>query len=429
MISLNLIASQGIRSDGKIIDLSREAATPAPTPIPTMPGSAPPARKSKVAQEVEAQPAAETEIQATEEQKTAQVSEPKPEPPKGPSVPKPKPKIDASVFDMVEKNLDMIEDAEKEELKAPKRKVLSEEKKPVQTRKRHPFRRFFLAIIFVAIVLFAYAWFSGRIEQRDIERFYRNNVATLIHKVFPQKGKNIAGTAQRIGEQLPGVVQDAADVASSTISALEPLAVTNEISDYYIEHIQRGSVILEAVIAIFEKLPPSSRFSYLDANPDKITFVVYVPSREVGLRLKEDLEATGQFQYTDVFFIERTGGSSNPYQVMAALNTTGDIPKRSKGFRHLQDQEISQTLGTIGQQNHAKYGSFQIQRGDSEKPRKTTLSGRVTYRNLVPFLMALEKPRINLGTENLHISDKVGGRLDISILDFTLEAHIYPRKS
>ncbi len=410
MIKLNLAANQGIKTDGKILPI--EEILPPP--------------QSDVQARV--QPGAKKSDQSIEDliqarQKSAA-----------------KKKIDASVFDALEQNLDMIETAEEEEFtpQDKKKSRADELEKPVKVRKRRRTRRFIAFLFFVALCAAGYTWYTGEWTVRDVQNFYQKNIAQKItgqlDRILPKHSKQVKNTAQKVGKQLPGVMKGAAEmgkgVASSTVNALEPIAYPNEISDYYIDLINRGNVLLSATAGIFQKLPPNASLQYLEGNADRITFVVYIATREAGLALKRDLSETGLFLKPDIFYIERAGANpANPFQVMAVLKTSGKITLRTKGFRHKSDTALGQILGRIGKQHQVTYSGFNIYQGQANQPYKSKLTGSVSFKHIAPFLETLINTKINFGADKIYISDNSGRNLVNSILSLSLESEIFPRKS
>ena len=340
--------------------------------------------------------------------------------------PKPKQKIDESVFELAEQNLDLIEQAEKEEF-VPKHPSLPPKKEkeggPVIIKRRRPVLKFFyllLALIVIAGGFWVYkSEFYKKIGIKVPSKSEVKEVAEKIPGKVTGKIPEVVGEAKKIGES----------VIASSKEVMQQAVVASEISGQYITQILIGKNVLDVSLKLFQSFPQNARLQYLRVKSNKISFIFYLPTRDEGYTFKNNIVNNSRFLSPDVFYIERDESNLNaPYQIMAILRYKDTISRSSHGFGFKLDNELAQIIGTIGQSSNVFLTPLKIFKAQNNLPRKAQFSGKGSIKNCIRFYKKIMDMNMNIGIECVYVYDNSNQKLENTQLNFRIDADIFPRK-
>ncbi len=318
--------------------------------------------------------------------------------------PKPKQKIDESVFELAEQNLDLIEQAEKEEF-VPKHPSLPPKKEkedgPVTIKRRRTVLKIFYLLLALIVVVGGFWVYKSK--------FYKK----------AEKIPEVVGEAKEIGES----------VIASSKEVMQQAVVASEISEQYITQILIGKNVLDVSLKLFQSFPQNARLQYLRVKSNKISFILYLPTRDEGYAFKNNIVNNSRFLSPDVFYIERDESNLNaPYQIMAILRYKDTISKSSSGFGFKLDNELAQIIGTIGQSSNVFLTPLKIFKAQNNLPRKAQFSGKGSIKDCIRFYKKIMGMNMNIGIECVYVYDNSNQKLENTQLNFRIDADIFPRK-
>jgi len=343
------------------------------------------------------------------------------------ATPKPKQKIDADLFKLAEQNLDLIEQAEKEEFvpkhkpKPPKKE--KEEGPTIKIKRRIPLLRLFYLLLAIIVIGGGFWVYKSKFYKKvGIKVPTKSEVKKVTEKV-----------QEKVTEQLPDVVDKAKGIGQSVVTssqeAVKQVAIANEISDQNITQILNGKNVLDIGLKLLQSFPQNARLQYLRVKSNKVSFILYLPTRNEGLTLKNSLINNSRFLSPDVFYIERDKSNLNaPYQVMAIIKYRDTILRSIKGFVFKIDNELAQIIGNYGQNSNVSLTPFKVFKEQNYLPRKAQFSGKGSARNCISFLKKIKDMNMNIGIESVYIYDNSNRKLESTILAFTIDTNIFPRK-
>ncbi len=340
--------------------------------------------------------------------------------------PKPKQKIDKSVFELAEQNLDLIEQAKKEEF-VPKHPSLPPKKEKeggqvIIKRRRTVLKFFYLLLALIVIVGGFWVYKSKFYKKIGIKIPSRSEVTKVAEKI-PEKvtGKipEVVGEVKKIGES---------DIASSK-ETMQQAVVASEISEQYITQILIGKNVLDVSLKLFQSFPQNARLQYLRVKSNKLSFILYLPTRDEGYAFKNNIVNNSRFLSPDVFYIERDESNLNaPYQIMTILRYKDTISRSSSGFGFKLDNELAQIIGTIGQSSNVFLTPLKIFKAQNNLPRKAQFSGKGSIKNCIRFYKKIIDMNVNMGIECVYVDDNSNQKLEDTQLNFRIDAEIFPRK-
>ncbi|MCK4448879.1 MAG: hypothetical protein KAW56_17580 [Candidatus Marinimicrobia bacterium] len=332
--------------------------------------------------------------------------------------PKPKQKIDKSVFELAEQNLDLIEQAKKEEF-VPKHPSLPPKKEKeggqvIIKRRRTVLKFFYLLLALIVIVGGFWVYKSKFYKKIGIKIPSRSEVTKVAEKI-----PEVVGETKKIGES----------VIVSSKEAMQQAVVASEISEQYITQILIGKNVLDVSLKLFQSFPQNARLQYLRVKSNKLSFILYLPTRDEGYTFKNNIVNNPRFLSPDVFYIERDESNLNaPYQIMTILRYKDTISRSSSVFGFKLDNELAQIIGTIGQSSNVFLTPIEIFKAQNNLPRKAQFSGKGSFMDCIRFYKKIMDMNVNIGIECVYVDDNSNQKLENTQLNFRIDAEIFPRK-
>jgi len=329
--------------------------------------------------------------------------------------PKPKQKIDKSVFELAEQNLDLIEQAEKEEF-VPKHPSLPPKKgKEGGIKRRRTVLKFFYLLLALVVIVGGFWVYKSKFYKKIGIKIPSRSEVTKVAEKIPE----VVGETKKIGES---VIVSSKDVTQQAV-------VASEISEQYITQILIGKNVLDVSLKLFQSFPQNARLQYLRVKSNKLSFILYLPTRDEGYTFKNNIVNNSRFLSPDVFYIERDESNLNaPYQIMAILRYKDTILRSSSRFGFKLDNELAQIIGTIGQSSNVFLTPLKIFKAQNNLPRKAQFSGKGSIKNCIRFYKKIIDMNVNMGIECVYVDDNSNQKLEDTQLNFRIDAEIFPRK-
>jgi len=350
------------------------------------------------------------------------------------------PKIDDELFAAVEKNLEMLEQAEEEEFiprhisvaQTPEEKAEEEKKEQqIETLLKRPTRRkIFTALRYIIIlaVLGGGGYFG-------YWKFF-NVPAPKI--VIPSEMEEPVPTSPPSDSIPTGLVPEQSFVSSESAPpvAEQPQAVpqvisqptTSQIDDNYARQIMMSENALLQVVQVLTNLPRGIRLQYLKCKDQKISFIIYVNTNDEAVRLKSALTAVPGQLSPEIFYIEQVATQTPNIQVMAIFKIRPPDVTQVKRYQYLNDVQLTQTLWSTGRRSQINQKPLLISDPDVLKIRRGELSGNGTLTACTNLLRSYAQNSINYGIDQVMFQAPANLPPGELALNFTFSGIIYPQK-
>ncbi|MFA4838777.1 MAG: hypothetical protein WC703_04800 [Candidatus Neomarinimicrobiota bacterium] len=325
-------------------------------------------------------------------------------------------KLDEGVFAKAEKNLDLIEQAEKEEF-VPRHTSVPPKKKPeIKPMKSHRIRRtVFRYIGYLVLVGIIAAGFwgyrSGYYKQVDFGK-----ITSFFKEKFGRAEKTeLAGKAQEVAESILTVL---------------PFAQPSEKDEIAPEHIQMiiaGKNRLEFTQKVLENMPQNSILQYLRAKENSVTFIINIRTQQECDVLKSALEGDSRYASTEVFRAEPDPSTgTHPVRLTAILKFREETARDGKCYRFIDDMKISQVVFVAGKRSMVNLLPMKIFSAPSPDVRMAQINGGGTYATIVTFFDELSKVYVNYGIEDISIHQSASDSLQSNSLNMIVGVQIFP---
>ena len=350
------------------------------------------------------------------------------------------PKIDDELFAAVEKNLEMLEQAEEEEFiprhisvaQTPEEKAEEEKKEQqIETLLKRPTRRkIFTALRYIIIlaVLGGGGYFG-------YWKFF-NVPAPKI--VIPSEMEEPVPTSPPSDSIPTGLVPEQSFVSSESAPpvAEQPQAVpqvisqptTSQIDDNYARQIMMSENALLQVVQVLTNLPRGIRLQYLKCKDQKISFIIYVNTNDEAVRLKSALTAVPGQLSPEIFYIEQVATPAPNIQVMAIFKIRPPDITQVKRYQYLNDIQLTQTLWSAGRRSQINQNPLLISDADVLKIRRGELSGNGTLTACTNLLRSYAQNSVNYGIDQVMFQAPDNLPPGELALNFTFSGIIYPQK-
>lgn len=361
-----------------------------------------------------------TETPAVEGVETAQ-------PPTVPPPP-PAPDIDADIFKLAEANLDLIEQAEKEEFGAIDQEQAKKlEKGEVVRRKsiRPGLRYTFYLVLVAAIIYGIWAFRQGLFSKADLKSTAQSLGQTireevdLVDNLAEKEELPIAEAVQ------PSVIQPVPE--REAIQSTERLYGVSQISDDFILRVYQGQQRLRTCADVLAGFPATAQLQYIRIKNDKISFILFVADEAQAQQIKSSFLNTDRFFPPEVYFVERSNKvASNPVEIMAIVKFRILQCEDKRGYKHFSDLHLSQHVWQAGLNSKVGLDPLQISNRDPLVTRQASITGIGAAGNVVQFLSELATIRDNMEVNIISITNTFNKNILETQLNYHLDTILYP---
>jgi hypothetical protein len=346
------------------------------------------------------------------------------------------PEVDEDLFKLAEANLDLIEQAEKEEFGPVDKKQAQklEEGEAVRRKSIRPVLRYaFYLIIVVAVVYGIWAFRQGVFSKKRVKQ-----VAT-------RTSQTITGEADKILDEAVDLVDDLAEKEeTSTSGAVQPPTVqpstgqetiqpaehyygTSQISDELMFRVFQGQQRLRVCADVLNSFPTTARLQYLRLKNDKISFILYVADETQAQQMKSSFLNTDRFLPPEVYFVERSNKvPGHPVEIMAIVKFRIAPCEDKKGYKYFNDLQLSQHIWQAGLNSNVSMEPLQISNRDNAVARQAGINGAGAARNVVQLLNELAANRNNMEVNVISITNPFNKNILETQLNYNLDTILYP---
>ncbi|PIS29147.1 MAG: hypothetical protein COT43_04605 [Candidatus Marinimicrobia bacterium CG08_land_8_20_14_0_20_45_22] len=323
------------------------------------------------------------------------------------------------VFAKAEKNLDLIEQAEKGEFVPKHTSVPPKKKSEIVSVKTHRVRRVvfrYLGYLILIGIIGAGFWGyrSGFYKQVDFSRI----ASFFIEKFSRAKKTELADKTQNVAESI------------LTVLPFTQPSDKDEIAPEYIKMIIAGKNRLDFTRRVLENLPQNSILQYLYTKDNSVTFIMNIRTQQECDVLKSALEGTSQFVSTEVFRIEPDlSVGTHPVRLTAIVKFQEDTARSGKCYRFIDDIKTSQVIFVAGKRSMISLSPLKIFSAPSPDVRMAQINGGGTYATIATFFDELQKVYVNCGIEDISIHQSASDSLQNNPLNMIVDVQIFPPRA
>lgn len=354
--------------------------------------------------------------------------------------------IDEDIFKMAEDNLDLLEQAEKEEF-APKH--VSEESeeervegRPVRVKGK---RNVIIMLLVVAVLIIIgggfWAYRAGLFTKGEVTETARaakdrvSQTVTERSDEFRQRAGKVSEDVSRkaadLKERIPETAEPRAQrIPEAPLRTAPPRSGPGEVTPADVRRILSGNLQTEAAAELMERFPPSAKLQYFKLSNGKISFLLYTENERLAQEIRAHLSGGPQFREPEVFFIDRNNRyADNPVEIMAIIPLRSFAGEVEQGIQYFNDQQISQITWGAAKRANVSIRPVRISSRDVYTERNGEISGQSQVHDLANYLHKLATYRSNMSVSGIYINNTICKKIYESALAFRLDLNIYPRSS
>ena len=352
--------------------------------------------------------------------------------------PPPTPKVDEDLFKLAEANLDLIEQAEKEEFGTIDKKQAKKLEKGEAVRRRsiRPVLRYALYLILVAAIVYGiWAYRQGMFSKKDMKQ------------LASKTEQAITAETDKIPDQTVDIVDDLAEkeeplvleavqpptaqppVGQEPIQPPERYYGASQISADFISRVYQGQQRLQVCAEVLASFPINSQLQYIRVKDDKVSFILYVASETQAQQIKSSILGNRRFLPPEVYFVERSNKvANNPVEIMAIVKFGISPCEDQKGYNYFDDLQLSQYIWQAGLNSSVSMEPLQISSRDNTVVRQAGLTGTGSTNNVIQFLSELGTIRDNMEISVISITNTLNQNILETQLNYNLNTILYPAK-
>jgi len=348
------------------------------------------------------------------------------------------PEVDEDLFKLAEANLDLIEQAEKEEFGSIDKEQAERIEKGEAVRRRgvRPVLRYaFYLILVAAIVYGVWAYRQGMFSKKEIKQVASRTEQTITEEADKILDKTV-DIADDLAEKEEALVSEAVQSpAAQPPVGREPIRPTeryygaSQISDDFIYRIYQGQQRLQVCADVLASFPSNSQPQYIRVKDDKISFILYVANEAQAQQVKSSILSNDRFLPPEVYFVERSNKvADNPVEIMAIVKFGIPPCEDQKGYKYFNDLKLSQYIWQAGLNSSVSMEPLQISSRDNAVVRQAGLTGTGSTNNVIQFLNELSTIRDNLEVSVISITNTLNKNILETQLNYNLNTILYPAK-
>jgi hypothetical protein len=355
-------------------------------------------------------------------------------PPAAPEVPE----VDEDLFKLAEANLDLIEQAEKEEfgpIDEEQAKKL-EKGEAVKQRSIRPVLRYtFYLILVAAIVYGVWAYRQGMFSKKEIKQVASRTEQTITDeadKILDKTVDIVDDLVEKEESLVPETVQPPTAQPPARREPIQPIERyygASQISDDFIYRVYQGQQRLQVCADVLASFPSNSQLQYIRVKDDKVSFILYVADEVQAQQIKSSILSNNRFLPPEVYFVERSNKfANNPVEIMAIVKFGIPPCEDQKGYKYFNDLQLSQHIWQAGLNSSVSMEPLQISSRDNTVARQAGLTGTGSTNNVIQFLSGLGTIRDNMEVSVISITNTLNKSILETQLNYNLNTILYPAK-
>ncbi len=348
------------------------------------------------------------------------------------------PEVDEDLFKLAEANLDLIEQAEKEEFGPIEKEQAEKLEKGEAVRRRsiRPVLRYtFYLILVAAIVYGVWAYRQGMFSKKDIKQVASRTEQTITDEADKILDKTV-DIVDDLAEKEESLVSEAVQQPTARLPAGQMIIQPTEryygasqINDDFIYRVYQGQQRLQVCTDVLASFPSNSQLQYIRVKDDKVSFILYVANEAQAQQIKSSILSNNRFLPPEVYFVERSNKfANNPVEIMAIVKFGIPPCEDQKGYKYFNDLQLSQHIWQAGLNSSVSMEPLQISSRDNAVARQAGLTGTGSTNNVVQFLSELGTIRDNMEVSVISITNTFNKNILETQLNYNLNTILYPAK-
>lgn len=339
--------------------------------------------------------------------------------------------LDENIFTPAEKNLDLIEQAEKEEFIPRRTSIPLQKKTDIQFAKpmrvKRKATRIVLYIILIGILAGGYWGYKKEI--------YKKIDLGKVTSLFTKKGTNKvildSDQSHAVTDKTSEILDKTQQIGESIVTTLQLAhpSLEDEIAGEYVSQIILGKNRLDMAQKMLQSLPQDAILQYMRVKGNSVTLIAHFKTKEEVDVVNDAIAGDSNFSKTEVFRIETdVSNSVRPIQLSAIIKFKEYSSGGSQAYRFIDDVKISQVVWVAGKKASVSLMPIKIFGAPSPDVRLSEITGTGNIATCLAFFKELMNIYINYGIESISIYRSAGDRSQTAPLDFSLEGSIFPAK-